>query len=69
MAGGNFLKKNVKTGISRKGIHVIFWYKKEEESITIDSMFKGTSYLSKLSRKKLCCLLLAPGTGITDREC
>ena len=32
MTGGNFLKWNVKTGISRQRIHVIFWCKREKES-------------------------------------
>lgn len=60
MTGGNFLKRNVKTGNSRQRIHVIFWCKKEKESSIIDSVVKSSSHLSKLSRKKLylntfCC--------------
>lgn len=70
MTGGNFLKRNVKTGVSRQKIHVIFWCKKEKESSIIDSVAKSSSHLSKLSRKKITseyCLLLVPGTVITNQ--
>lgn len=72
MIGGNFLKRNVKTGISRQRIHVIFWCKKEKESSIIDSVVKSSSHLSKLSRKKITSeyfLLLVPSTGVTNRTC
>lgn len=62
MTGGNFLKRNVKTGISRQRIHVIFWCKKEKESSIIDSVVKSSSHLSKLSRKNYIWILSAVST-------